>query len=99
MNEANISYDIENIDIDSLIKEQKKDEIDIFENFEHEISENFEYELEKGNNYEYYLMIEALDDNDTMTEKHRSIFDQYWLNFYNKKAENYDTDMMNLRFN
>ena len=99
MNEANISYDIENINIDSLLEKQKEEEkINVFENFEHEITENFNYELEKEDNYAYYLMLEALGDNDTMTYQHRSIFDQYWLNYYNNKAENYDTDLMNLRF-
>lgn len=96
MNEANISYHIENINIDSLLEKQKNEEkINIVED---ETIENFNYELEKEDSYAYYLMLEALGDNDSMTYKHRSLFDQYWLNYYNNKAENYDTDLMNLRF-
>lgn len=91
MGDVNISYEMENIDIDKLI--QTKPEINIFEN-QKDIQENFEYE---DSNYAYYLMLDALGD-DTLIEKHRTLYDAYWTRFYNEKAESYDTDLIALRF-
>ena len=90
MGDVNISYDIENINVDKIIEEDTETEFDVFE----EIQENYNNEQE---NFQYYMMLEALGDT-TVEDKYRTLYDRYWKKFYNEKAENYDTDVMDLRF-
>lgn len=90
MGDVNISYDIENINVDKIIEEDDETEFDVFE----EIQENYNSDQE---NFQYYMMLEALGDT-TAEDKYRTLYDRYWKRFYNEKAENYDTDLMELRF-
>ena len=50
--------------------------------------------------YSYYLMLDALADENCCNRPrpYRSMFDQYWGNFYCKKAMNTNTDLTDLQF-
>ena len=90
MDDVNISYDIQNINVDEIIEEDSEPEVDVFVN----VRENYNTDQE---NMDYYVMVEALDET-SVEDTHRTLYDRYWKKFYNEKAENYDTDMMALRF-
>lgn len=90
MDDINISYEIENVDIDKILKHDVEMNFDVFE----EVKENYDREPDPN---QYYIMLEALDYA-TQEDGYRTLYDRYWKRFYNQKAENYDTDVLQLRF-
>lgn len=63
------------------------------------IIENYQ-SYDQSKYYSYYLMLDALADESSCTVRkpYRSLFDQYWTNFYCKKAMNTETDLTQIRF-
>lgn len=65
-------------------------------NFEEPVNVDISKFVKENFTYGNYEMLEKLDKIEKNT-KYRTLHDAYWTQFYNAKAENFDTDMLSMK--